>query len=122
MSKKVLLVGLKASVVDFRKWPDLSVQKLEAAFNAAVSELSESGYTAQWCLTDTGETAEERLAQSLETFDPDIVLIGAGVRTDADHLPLFEKMVNLIHEKSPGAKMAFNTSPFDTVDAVKRWA
>ncbi len=58
----------------------------------------------------------------LEAFDPDIVLIGAGVRTDPDHMLLFEKMVNLIHEKSPGSKMAFNSNPFDTVDAVKRWA
>ncbi len=122
MSKKVLLVGLKASVVDYDKWPQLSVEKLEAAFEAVLHELSGLGYESRWCLTDTGETAEQQLVDDLRQFQPDIVLVGAGVRTDADHFLLFERMVNVIHRDAPQARIAFNSIPQDSVQAVQRWS
>ena len=120
--ESVLLVGLRSSSVDFDKWPELSVEKLEEAFRQIRTELSERGYDARWCLTDTGETAEQQLIADLETHQPDVVVIGAGVRTDADHFELFERMINVIHAHAPKAKIAFNTNPFDTVDAVQRWS
>jgi hypothetical protein len=58
----------------------------------------------------------------LEEKKPDIVLIGAGVRTDRDHYLLFERLINLVHEHAPQARLAFNTLPFDSVEAVERWA
>ena len=48
-------------------------------------------------------------------------MIGAGVRKDDDQFLLFEKLLNLIHELAPNARIAFNSSPNDTVEAVKRW-
>lgn len=117
----VLLVGLRSSVVDFEKWPELSVAKLEAAFERVVSDLEAEGFEARWCLTDTGATAERQLTDDLRAHSPDVVLIGAGVRTDPDHFLLFERMINVIHEVSPGSKIAFNTLPFDSVEAVRRW-
>jgi hypothetical protein len=49
------------------------------------------------------------------------VVIGAGLRQPASQLLLFEKMINLIHTLAPAAKICFNTTPADTVDAVQRW-
>ncbi|MGB5624906.1 MAG: hypothetical protein WBM61_04175 [Woeseiaceae bacterium] len=43
------------------------------------------------------------------------------MRTDLEEFFLFEKLVNLLHEKAPGAKICFDTGPTDSVDAVKRW-
>lgn len=117
----VLLVGLKSSVVNFEKWPELSVEKLEAAFSDVHTNLIELGYETKWCLTDTGETAEQQLTTDLKEFTPDIVLVGAGVRIDPDHFLLFEKIINTIHAEAPDAKIAFNSTPFDSVEAVKRW-
>ncbi|GAB5404902.1 MAG: hypothetical protein Aurels2KO_31330 [Aureliella sp.] len=109
--------------MDFEKWPHLSVEKLESAFTAVVDELTASGFEAKWCLTGTEtSTALEELVKELNRNSPDIVVVGAGVRTDPDHLILFEQILNKVIEKSPHSKIAFNTLPFDTVDAVKRWA
>ena len=120
-NNKILLVGLKSSSVDFEKWPQLSVEKLEKAFSSIVEELTKNGFSARWCLTDTGETAEEELSESIESFGPDLVLVGAGIRTDPDLFLLFEKIINIIHKKAPHACIAFNTNPFDTIEAINRW-
>jgi len=121
MSKKVLLIGLKSDAVDFKKWPQLTKEKLEAAFLQVVSELKENGYDAKWCLTDSGETAIEQVHEALKTEQPDIVLVGAGVRTDPDHFLLFEQLINVIHSQAPNAKIAFNSLPYDTLESVQRW-
>lgn len=34
---------------------------------------------------------------------------------------LFEKLVNAIHAGAPGSRIAFNTNPDDTPEAVARW-
>ena len=119
--KKVLLIGLKSDAVDFEKWPQLTKEKLEAAFVQVVSELNENGYDATWCLTDRGETAKEQVEDALLEYTPDIVLVGAGVRTDPDHFLLFETLINIIHKNAPKAKIAFNTLPYDTLESVQRW-
>ena len=49
------------------------------------------------------------------------VLIGAGIRTIPAHFLLFERIVNLVHEAAPTAKMCFSMSPESTPDAVLRW-
>ncbi len=117
----VLLVGLRSSAVDFEKWPQLTKEKLEAAFEEIRSELTHLGYRVQWCLTDTGETAEQQLTDDLRDFQPDIVLIGAGVRVDPDCFLLFEKMVNIVLQNAPKSRIAFNSNPHDTIAAVRRW-
>lgn len=120
-NSSVLLVGLKSSVVDFEKWPQLTQEKLEAAFEKILGEFTALGYGAKWCLTDTGETAEQQLTDALISFQPDVVLIGAGVRVDPDCFLLFEKMINIVVQNSPNSKIAFNSNPHDSVAAVQRW-
>jgi len=51
----------------------------------------------------------------------DCVMIGAGVRTVPSNFMLFEKLINVVHEHAPQAKICFNTMPNDTAAAVKRW-
>lgn len=121
MNKKVLLIGLRSDSVDYVKWPQLTKEKLEAAFTQVVSQLTENGYEAQWCLTDTGDTAAEQVHDVLCEVQPDIVLVGAGVRTDPDHFLLFERLINVIHTHAPNAKIAFNTLPYDSLESVQRW-
>ena len=122
MNKKVLLLGLRSDCVNYEKWPQLSPQKLESAFADVIDQLSTEGFDAKWCLTDQGDTAEEVVINALDDFKADIVVVGAGVRTDPDLFRLFEVVINIIHEKAPKAKIAFNTIPHDTVEAVKRWS
>jgi hypothetical protein len=34
---------------------------------------------------------------------------------------LFERLLNLVHARAPGAKICFNSNPGDTAEAVQRW-
>jgi hypothetical protein len=119
--KKVLLIGLHPSVVDYSSAPGLDATKLWAGLNEGENRLNELGYDAKWCLTDLGETAEAVVLERLRQTEYDCILIGAGVRTMASHFLLFEKLINLLHEHAPRAKICFNTRPTDTAEAVQRW-
>jgi protein-L-isoaspartate O-methyltransferase len=72
-------------------------------------------------LTDFGETAEAVLRDRLKAAKYDCVLVGAGVRTVPTQFILFEKLINIIHEHAPTARICFNTKPGDTAEAVRRW-
>lgn len=121
-TKNVLLIGLDPAVVDYDRWPGLTAEKLEAGLRRDEAALNDSGYRAEICFIDHGETAEDVVTALLDATSFDCVLIGAGVRTDVEEFLLFEKLVNVVHERAPGARICFNTGPTDSVDAVKRWA
>lgn len=48
------------------------------------------------------------------------MLVGVGLREPPELLLLFEAILDLVHEAAPGARIAFNSSPADTLDAVRR--
>ena len=122
MSKKsVLLIGLDPAVVDYDRWPGLTAERLEAGLRRDEATLNDSGYDARICFIDHGETAEQVVRAALAEADVACVLIGAGVRTDSEEFLLFEKLINVVHEHAPGARICFNTGPTDSVDAVRRW-
>ena len=70
---------------------------------------------------DLGETAESAVTSCLRAKQYDCVIIGAGVRANPKYFLLFERLLNLVHELAPQARIAFNTMPTDTVEAVQRW-
>ena len=121
MSKKVVLIGWNPDVVDYSKWPGLTPQKLSAALEADRNRLNDLGYAASLLFIDDEETAYTVVKNALQGESYDCVLIGAGVRTVADHFLVFERLVNAVHESAPNAKICFNTNPGDTAEAVQRW-
>jgi hypothetical protein len=48
-------------------------------------------------------------------------MIGGGIRMIPEHTELFERIVNVVLEVSPGIRLCFNTAPDKTVDALRRW-
>jgi hypothetical protein len=121
--KKVLLIGLEPKLVDYASLPTkLDEPTLRAGLEADLQRLRSLGYDAEWLLVDRGETAEVVASAKLLAMAFDCVLIGAGIRTIAPLFMLFEKLVNVVHEKAPHAKICFNTTPGDTADSVRRWA
>ncbi len=120
-NKSVLMIGLDPSVVNYERWPGLTAEKLEAGLRRDEAALNDSGYAAEICFIDHGETAEEVVKAKLSETEFDCIMIGAGVRTDTEEFLLFEKLVNVLHAHAPSAKICFNTGPTDSVDAVKRW-
>ena len=122
--KRVLVIGLDPTLIDFSQpgyAPGMDAMKVLAGLNSSADELTSSGYNVEMCLTDFGETAETVLQSVLKKKDFDCILIGAGVRMNPSNLLLFEKLINVVHEHAPQAKLCFNTMPSDTAAAVKRW-
>lgn len=125
-AKSVLIVGLQPRLIDFSlpdyaAFPGLDAAKVQSALEADEARLNGLGYDAQLCLTDFGETAESVVRDHLQQQEFDCVLIGAGVRTIGKHFILFEKLLNVVHEHAPQARICFNTRPNDTAEAVQRW-
>ena len=122
--KSVLVIGLDPTLIDFSQpgyAPGMDATKVFAGLKASEEELTGLGYSVQMCLTDFGETAEAVVQGRLEQRRFDCVLIGAGVRANPSNLLLFEKLINVVHEHAPQAKICFNTLPSDTAAAVQRW-
>ncbi len=120
--KKVILIGLDPKVVDYASLPTkLDEPTLRAGLAADEKRLRDLGYDASWLLIDRGETAVEVVSNALESKAIDCILVGAGIRTIAPLFSLFEKLINVIHDKAPQAKLCFNTAPDDTAASVQRW-
>jgi DNA-binding LacI/PurR family transcriptional regulator len=123
--KSVLVIGLDPTLIDFSH-PDyagtgMDATKVLAGLKSSEDELTRLGYSVQMCLTDFGETAEAVVQSQLKQKRFDCILIGAGTRTNPSNFMLFEKLINVVNEHAPQAKVCFDTMPSDTAAAVKRW-
>jgi len=122
--KSVLVIGLDPTLIDFSKpgyAPCMDATKVFTGLKSSEEELTRLGYSMQMCFTDFGETAEAVVQSQLKQKRFDCVLIGAGIRKNPSNFILFEKLINVVHEHAPQAKLCFNTLPSDTAAAVKRW-
>lgn len=119
--KTVLAIGIDPAFVDVSRFPGLTAELMRNYIDAELQRLRDDGYEVVPCLIDLGATAEQVTAAALASRQFDCVMIGAGLREPPQHLLLFEKILNLIHQGAPTASICFNTSPADTVDAVRRW-
>ena len=122
--KRVLVIGLDPTLIDFSQpgsAAGMDPTKVRAGLKSSEDELTRLGYSVRMCLIDFGETAEAVVQSQLQQKRFDCILIGAGVRTNPSNFLLFEKLVNVVHEHAPQAKLCFNTMPNDTAAAVQRW-
>lgn len=122
--KSVLIVGLDPALIDFSQpgyAPGMTTEKVLAGIKVSEDELARLGYRARTCLTDFGETAEVVVHEQLQQERFDGVLIGAGVRSNPGNFLLFEKLINVVHQYAPQAKLCFNQMPHDIAAAVQRW-
>jgi len=124
--KLVLSVGLQPQLINFADpayaaYPGMTAEKVQGGLDKDIATLNALGYDAKLCLTDFGETAEAVIRAALQQERYDCVVIGAGLRTIDKNFLLFEKVLNLVHEHAPQARICFNTGPFDTAQAVRRW-
>ncbi|KMT52962.1 hypothetical protein [Pseudomonas fildesensis] len=124
MSKaiKILLVGSHPDAVDYSKWPGLTREKLQAALDTDKNTFESLGYATELGLIQSEQTAESLLLSLLQEKPRDCILIGAGIRTDAAYQSLFERLINTVHEHAPNARICFNSGPYDSLEAVQRWA
>jgi hypothetical protein len=107
--KQILVIGLEPELVDYSSMPGMNAAKVRAGLAASMAQLAGLGYDAELCMTDLGSTAEAVVTARLAARPFDCVVIGAGIRTIPAYFLLFEKLVNVVHRKAPGAVRCFNT-------------
>jgi hypothetical protein len=120
MPKRILALGLDPAFADLSAMPQFTPELIRAFIDSQLARVRALGYEVDDCLVDSGATAVEAVSQRLQTQSFDCVMIGAGLRAP-EHLLLFEKLLNLVHARAPGAKICFNTTPVDSAEAVQRW-
>jgi len=120
-TKNVISIGLHPDVVNYAMFPGLTHEKLTTDLKTQEEQLQKLGFATTFCLIDLGETAEQVARAALQAKPYDAVVIGAGVRMPPPHLPLFEKIINVVHEFAPTARICFNTRADDTAEAILRW-
>jgi hypothetical protein len=102
----------------------LTKEKIMAMLKEQNDTLRENGVTSTMILIDYTQPLESNAKKVTELLTTDdgfaVVAIGAGVRTYPEHCLLFETLINLVHEHAPEARIAFNTGPGDTAEAVLR--
>jgi hypothetical protein len=119
--KAVLAIGLEPALADFSALPGLTPELIRSYIEAQMQQVRALGFEVESCLIDLGETTERTVQAALRSRPFDCVMIGAGLRQPPAQLLLFEKVLNLVHRLAPEAKIAFNTTPGDTAEAVLRW-
>ncbi|MFI1176802.1 hypothetical protein [Streptomyces melanogenes] len=112
----VLVIGYDPQAI-----PGVDGEALRAALDAELARFGEHGIDAAMTLVVFDESAEPALIASLTRHPWDVVVVGGGIRKAEPLLPLFERIVNLIHRHAPQAAVAFNTSGGDSVEAAQRW-
>jgi hypothetical protein len=120
---RILLIGFEPETVDFSDPalpPGLTAEKVRADIAVALKRFAERGWEADMCLIRPDGTAGPTVERQLGSTSYDCVVIGGGVRLPPRHLASFEAVINAVHKSAPGAAIAFNARPGDSVDAAAR--
>jgi hypothetical protein len=121
MPTAVLAIGLDPRFADFNAMPQLTPELIQAYIDAEIARVRDLGFDVETCLIAPGDAAEAEVEAALRGKSFACVVIGAGLRVPAEHMLLFEKILNLVHRLAPDASIAFNSTPADTAEAVRRW-
>jgi hypothetical protein len=119
----VIAIGLHPRVIDYTTMPDgVDEASLTARIERGTAALREAGFDVVRCEVDTGpDAAEEQVREQLRHTQIGLALVGGGIRMIPEHTELFERIVNVLHEVSPGIRLCFNTAPDNSIDALRRW-
>src|SRR5215475_11816034 len=115
-SKNVLVIG-----VDPRTIPGIDADAVEALLAVGQARFKAQGIAADICHIRIDETAERKIIEYLNKKPYACVVVGGGIRKPDPLLEFFERVINLIRRHAPGAAIAFNTSPDNSVEAAMRW-
>ncbi len=120
----MLIIGEDPQYIDFSAPgvpPDMSAEKIMAGLNGARDRLVGAGYDARILLTKDEETVESQVSNALKDNSYDVIVVGAGLRILPAMAAQFERLMNVLHQKAPTTKLAFNSKPDDSDAAALRW-
>jgi hypothetical protein len=124
MPQSVLIIGEDPAFIDFSAPgvpPGIDAEKIMQGLNGSRDRLKALGHEAEILLTRDAASIDAQVAGALKAKNYDVIVIGAGLRTLAPMVEHFERLMNVLHEKAPQAKLAFNSQPDDSDKAALRW-
>ena len=99
----------------------MSAAKVTAGLNGSVARLQAAGHEAELLLTRDAASVETQVSRAVQGRKYDVIVIGAGLRTLPSMVEQFELLMNVVREKSPRSKLAFNSGPDNSDSAALRW-
>jgi hypothetical protein len=120
---RVLSIGLHPRSLDYSTMPGgLDEAALTARIEQGNAALRDAGFNVVLCQIGTSpDIAEQLIRDAFDGASFGLAMIGGGIRMMPEHTELFERIVNVLHQVSPGIRMCFNTAPDNTVHALRRW-
>jgi hypothetical protein len=111
----VLFVGF-----DPRTVPDVDAELVETAIAMGQARFDAEEIDVDSCFVAPNEHAIPTIAERLEEGDYACIVVGRGLRKPDDTVALLEQVIDVIRRLAPQTPIAFNTNPFDSIDAVRR--
>jgi len=128
MPQFVLIIGEDPDLIDFSidfsapdVPPNMDAHKVMDGLNGSRDRLKGLGHEARILLTRDATTVDAQVSEALKESRYDVIVIGAGLRTLPPMAEQFERLINVLHEKAPQAKLAFNSQPGDSDKAALCW-
>lgn len=121
---RVLVIGYAPEAVDFEDPaipPGLDEARVAEGIQRDLRLMRERGWDAEHLPIRPDEHLHQQVLDHLNSRSYDCIVIGAGVRMTAKHVPAFEVVVNAIRQGAPHTPMAFNSSPDSSGEAAARW-
>jgi hypothetical protein len=115
-NRNVLLIGFDPHAV-----PGVDARLVDTAIAIGQQRFEAQGIAAEMCLIKPDATAEPEIVARLTTRDYACVVIGGGIRKPDETVELLERVIHVVRHHAPGAAIAFNTNPTNSVDAALRW-
>src|ERR1700737_3646613 len=109
MPQSILIIGEDPTLIDFsapEAPPDMSADKVMQGLNGSRDRLKRLGHDARILLTKDAETVEAQVSAALQDHRYDVIVIGAGLRTLPPMTNQFERLMNVLPERAPRAKLA----------------
>jgi hypothetical protein len=122
--KRVLIIGEDPALIDFDAPDapkDMSAATVMDGLNGSVARLQAVGHEAELLLTRDAASVEAQVSRTVQGRSYDVIVIGAGLRTLPKMTGQFEQLMNVLRDKSPKSKLAFNSRPDDSDAAALRW-
>jgi hypothetical protein len=123
----VLIVGLDPDRRDLGALgvpPEVGATPVADALRGPLERLAAQGHAVTllplrgW---EGPEAVDAQVEEALAGRAFDVVVVGAGLRVLPALAPVFERLMNALHEGAPGARFAFNSRPEDSDEAALRW-
>jgi hypothetical protein len=119
INRNVLLIGLDPHAPHAVSSVDPAL--VDTAIAIGQQRFEAQDIPAELCLVKPDASADPEIIAHLQRKDYACVVIGGGIRKPEELLEMFERVINLVRQHAPGAAIAFNTNPTNSVDAAMRW-